>query len=75
MKVVKKAGTVIAGDFNTDAHGQYRRRATDSDPPYFRDMWKPKRDGRGLSCCQNADLSTRSARTRPVSTWCLAAAR
>ncbi len=55
----KGAGTVIAtGDFNSDAYGQYSPKSykilTRS---YFRDMWKPKRDGRGLTCCQSADLS------------------
>lgn len=60
VKVTKKgAGTVIAtGDFNTDAYGQYSAKSykilTRS---YFRDMWKPKKDGRGLTCCQSADLS------------------
>ncbi|MCU0298700.1 MAG: hypothetical protein MUF33_09305, partial [Candidatus Nanopelagicales bacterium] len=60
VKIVKKgAGTAIAtGDFNTDAYGQYSPQSykilTKS---YFKDTWNRKKDGEGLSCCQNADLS------------------
>lgn len=60
VKVVKKGvGTVIAtGDFNSDAYGQYSPKSykilTRS---YFKDMWTPAKDGKGLSCCQSADLS------------------
>ena len=34
-----------------------RRRAKILTRSYFRDMWKPKRDGRGLSCCRTLTLS------------------
>ncbi|MEZ5185520.1 MAG: hypothetical protein R2720_07220 [Candidatus Nanopelagicales bacterium] len=60
VKIVKKgAGRVIAtGDFNSDVYGAYSPKSykilTRS---YFKDAWKRKRDGKGLSCCQNADLS------------------
>jgi len=60
VKLVRKgAGTVVAtGDFNTDAYGNYSPKTykilTKS---YFDDTWQRKRDGKGLSCCQNADLS------------------
>ncbi len=60
VKLVQKgAGTVVAtGDFNTDAYGNYSPKTykilTKS---YFTDSWKRKRDGKGLSCCQSADLS------------------
>jgi len=60
VKLVQKgAKTVIAtGDFNTDAYGQYSPKTykilTKS---YFKDAWQRKRDGKGLTCCQNAALS------------------
>jgi endonuclease/exonuclease/phosphatase family metal-dependent hydrolase len=60
VKIVKKgAGTAIAtGDFNTDAYGQYSPESykilTKS---YFKDTWNRKKDGEGLTCCQNAALS------------------
>jgi len=60
VKLVQKgAGTVVAtGDFNTDAYGNYSPKTykilTKS---YFTDSWQRKRDGKGLSCCQNAALS------------------
>ena len=59
VKIVrKKAKTVVAtGDFNTDAYGAYSPSSYRTLTKYFTDAWKPARDGRGLSCCQNADLS------------------
>jgi endonuclease/exonuclease/phosphatase family metal-dependent hydrolase len=59
VKLVKKgAKTVVAtGDFNTDAYGNYSPKTYQQLTKYFTDAWKPKRDGKGLSCCQNAALS------------------
>lgn len=59
VKIVRKgAKSVIAtGDFNTDAYGTYSPSSYQTLTGYFRDAWKPRRDGKGLSCCQNAELS------------------
>jgi endonuclease/exonuclease/phosphatase family metal-dependent hydrolase len=60
VKVVKKgADTAIAmGDFNTDAYGLYSPKTYQIlTRSYFSDAWKPKRDGKGLTCCQNDALS------------------
>lgn len=60
VKVISKgAGNVVAtGDFNTDAYGKYSAKSykilTKS---YFTDTWNKKKDGQGLTCCQNAELS------------------
>jgi endonuclease/exonuclease/phosphatase family metal-dependent hydrolase len=57
-KVRKGATSVIAvGDFNTDAYGAYSPSSYRTLTGYFRDAWNVKRDGQGLSCCQNAELS------------------
>lgn len=59
VKIVKKgADTVIAtGDFNSDAYGGYSPVTYQNLTKYFTDSWVKKRDGKGLSCCQNAELS------------------
>ena len=59
VKLVQKgAKTVVAtGDFNTDAYGNYSPKTYQQLTKYFTDSWKPKRDGKGLTCCQNAALS------------------
>ncbi|HRY09002.1 MAG: endonuclease/exonuclease/phosphatase family protein [Actinobacteria bacterium] len=59
VKIVRKgAKNVIAtGDFNTDAYGTYSPKTYQQLTKYFTDSWKPKRDGKGLTCCQNATLS------------------
>ena len=57
-KVKKNAKTVIAtGDFNTDAYGNYSPKSYSILTKYFTDSWNVKKDGQGLSCCQNAELS------------------
>lgn len=57
-KVRKGAKSVIAvGDFNTDAYGTYSPSSYKTLTGYFTDAWNVKRDGQGLSCCQNAELS------------------
>jgi endonuclease/exonuclease/phosphatase family metal-dependent hydrolase len=57
-KVRKGAKTVIAtGDFNTDAYGNYSSKSYSILTKYFTDAWNVKKDGQGLSCCQNSELS------------------
>ena len=59
VKIVRKgAKSVIAtGDFNTDAYGTYSPSSYTTLTKYFTDAWNVNRDGQGLSCCQNAELS------------------
>lgn len=61
VKIVQKGGpkqVVATGDFNSDAYGTYSPKSYQIlTKSYFTDSWKKSRDGLGLSCCQNADLS------------------
>ncbi len=63
LKKVKKGAKTVAatGDFNTDAYGNYSPASYGILTKYFTDSWNVEKDGQGLSCCQNAEL------TNPVS--------
>lgn len=62
MRKHKKRTTILAGDLNTDANGQTSDTYAKLTKSFFEDSWlQAGRTGKGLTCCQNADLSNKKS--------------
>ncbi|MDA9912937.1 hypothetical protein N9D66_00585 [Candidatus Nanopelagicales bacterium] len=62
MKKHKNRTTILAGDLNTDANGQTSDTYAKLTKSFFEDSWSQAgRTGKGLTCCQNADLSNKKS--------------